>query len=151
MCSIERPRVTVKLHPADEAAHYGEILSEFAELEPEIVAHGDVTALFDSADVYITTYSTSLLEAVAVQLPVVYYRVNPQRLHAPFAGDAFLERRTAGSREELAALLDDPPAEFATHEERMGWCERYLGPLDGRSVDRVLTQIEKFAHVAARK
>ena len=51
---------------------------------------------------------------------------------------------------EVAALLDEPPAEFATREERVRWCEGYLGPLDGRSVDRVLTEIEKFAHLAVR-
>jgi hypothetical protein len=87
---------------------------------------------------------------MGVELPVVYYRVNPQRLHPPFAGDAFLEQRTAGSPEELAALLDTPPAEFAFRDERLRWCERYLGPLDGRSVDRILTEVERFAQVAVR-
>ncbi len=46
-----RSRVTVKLHPADEIAYYGEILSKFRELDLEVVSHGDVTALFDAADV----------------------------------------------------------------------------------------------------
>jgi hypothetical protein len=150
MSSITRPRLTLKLHPADEIAHYAVILSRFAELEPVIVSNGDVVSLFDDADVYVTTYSTSLLEAVAVGLPVIYYRVNPQRLHPPFEGDHFLQKRTATSPAELAALLDEPPPEFETPQERLRWCERYVGPLDGRSVERVLSEIEKFAHVAVR-
>jgi hypothetical protein len=140
--SLERPELTVKLHPADESAYYDQILGRHAALEPAVVAQGDVTAMFDDADVYITTYSTSLLEAVAVGLPVVYYHVNEQRLQPPFTGDDFMEQRTATTPRELAVLLDRPPTEFADSDERRRWCERYLGPLDGRSVRRVLSQIE---------
>lgn len=130
--------VRLKLHPADRPDYYRPILAALPDLPVQIITRGDVVGEFDSADIYITTYSTSLLEAVARDLPVIYYRVNPQRLHAPFSGDAFLSARTADSPQRLAALLDDsklreplPPA------VRDAWVERYLGATDGRSTERI--------------
>ena len=52
-------RVTVKLHPADEIAYYGEILSKFRELDLEVVSHGDVTALFDAAEQQVDSRRTA--------------------------------------------------------------------------------------------
>jgi hypothetical protein len=143
-------RVKLKLHPADESAHYARILSRYDALAIDVVSAGDVLDLFDQTDLYITTYSTSLIEAVAMGLPVIYYRVNLQRLHPPFAEDSFLEQRTADSPEGLAVLLDHAAPEFASDDERRGWAERYLGPLDGGSVGRVLAAVERTAGVATR-
>ncbi len=130
--------VRLKLHPADRADYYRSILGAFPEVPIEIISRGDVVAEFDAADVYITTYSTSLLEAVARDLPVIYYRVNPQRLHAPFSGDTFLAARTAETPQQLAALLDDPGLrEPPAPAVRDAWVKRYLGATDGRSTERI--------------
>jgi hypothetical protein len=99
--------------------------------------------MLDRFDVHLTTYSTSLIEAVALGIPVIYYRVNPQHLHPPFGGDAVLAQRTASSPDDVARLLTDPVATFATAEARAAWIERYLGPSDGRSVDRILSAIRQ--------
>ena len=129
--------VVVKLHPADEPAHYGEILRRYPQLRVDLRTRGDVLELFDQCDIYVTTYSTSLLEA-ALNTPVVYYRVNEQRLGPPFDGDEYLGARTAATPSDLANLLRDratlatrPPAE---------WVERYLGP-EG-ATERISAAIE---------
>jgi hypothetical protein len=130
--------VRLKLHPADRPAYYRSVFAAIPEVPVQIVTEGDVVGEFDTADIYITTYSTSLLEAVARDLPVIYYRVNPQRLHAPFSDDPFLEARTVHSAEELAALLDDPALrEPLAPEVRDAWVQRYLGATDGRSTERI--------------
>lgn len=130
--------VVVKLHPADEPAHYTELVARFAQLQVEVRSQGDVIDMLAGSDIYLTTYSTSLLEAAAA-MPSVYYRVNDQRLGPPFEGDSYLGRRTACAPEALARLLADrtvldeaPPA---------GWLERYLGPID--AVPRVVAAIEE--------
>jgi hypothetical protein len=130
--------IRLKLHPADKLAHYGSVLARFPGLAIDIISTGDVVDEFNQADVYVTTYSTSLLEAVAREVPVLYYRVNPQRLHAPFSDDAFLAARTADTPASLAALLDDA-ATFTplAAQARDAWVERYLGPTDGRSTERI--------------
>lgn len=134
-------RVIVKLHPADRAAIYAPLLARHPGVE--LVASGDVTHMLAGSDVYITTYSTSLLHAALAGIPFAYYRVNPQRLHAPFSGDPVMERRTAASPAELAALLDDPA--------RLGepvpaaWAEDYLGPRDGRCTERVAAAVRAAA------
>jgi hypothetical protein len=101
--------------------------------------------MFTGFDVYVAPYSSSLLEALAVGLPVVYYRVNAQRLGPPFDGDPWLEGRTASSPSHLAALLRD--------RQRMddmpppGWLERYLGPRDGRAAERIAAAIHDRAGI----
>jgi hypothetical protein len=49
-----------------------------------------------------------------------------------------MDRRTATSTGDLARLVDDPAlSALPPADERAAWLERYLGPADGRSVDRI--------------
>jgi hypothetical protein len=144
-------RIVVKLHPADRPDSYQSVLELFARLDLEVRNEGDVLDLFEQADVYITTYSTSLLEAASYGLPVAYYRVNRQRLHVPFSpDDDFMLARTASSSQELAALLDDagrlvPP----DGGSQASWVEQHLGPTDGRCTERVAAALIADARPAA--
>lgn len=133
------PSVVVKLHPADAQSYYGTLLQRHARLAVELRTDGDVIEMFDDCDVYVATYSTSLLEAIAAGLPAIYYRVNAQRLGPPFGGDDFLASRSACTPAQLAALLASREA-LATGPPD-GWIEHYLGPSTG-AVDRVLRAIE---------
>jgi hypothetical protein len=140
--ALSGARVRVKLHPADGVEHYESVLAAHPDLSVEITRKGDILDAFGSADVYVTGASTSLLEAVASGLPVIYYRVNEQRMHVPFSGDPFIEQRTAASSIELAALLDRLGEEEAPDPAQLdAWCERYLGPRDGGSVSRIIDAI----------
>jgi hypothetical protein len=141
-------RVLVKLHPADAPSHYRSCLARHAGLGIELHSGGDVVDLFDECDVYVSTYSTSLIEAAATGLPVVYYRVNQQRLGPPFAADEYLSGRCVASPEQLAQLLADRYA--LTRPAPRGWAQRYLGPTDG-AVDRVLAAIEARVPAEARR
>lgn len=136
--TARRAEIVIKLHPADRVDHYLSTISRFGDLRISIVDQGDITEMFDDADLHVTTYSTSLLEAVARDLPVIYYRVNHQRLHAPFTGDSLLEKRTADSPQELTRLLNQPLI-YALPPSgiREAWVEQYLGPVDGRTVERI--------------
>ena len=132
--------VVVKLHGADSTSHYREILARHPQLEVDLRIQGDVIELFGECDVYVTTYSTSLIEAAAVGLPIVYYRINAQRLGPPFSADEFLARRSASTPAQLAALLADPHAREAAPPE--GWVERYLGPPTG-AVDHIVAAVDR--------
>jgi glycosyltransferase involved in cell wall biosynthesis len=132
------PCVVAKLHPSDAPSYYRTILQRYSQLAVELRSDGDVIDLFDDCDVYVATYSTSLLEAIGAGLPVIYYRVNAQRLGPPFSHDAFLATRSASTPAQLAALLADREA-LATRPPD-DWIEHYLGPSTG-AVDRVLSAI----------
>ena len=79
--------VVVKLHPADRPGVYAHVLERHPGVS--VVASGDVVDLLDGFDVYVTTYSTSLLQAgmvgvnIGVAAPVAFF---------PFSGwkDSFL-------------------------------------------------------------
>jgi hypothetical protein len=137
-------QITLKLHPADAPAVYDEIVAQHAELDLRIVAHGDVSDLFASSDVYITTYSTSLLQAAAAGLPFLYFRVNEQQLHPPFCGDEVMSAHTVTSATELAGVLDsDAPPAMPSGEGLAAWIEHYAGPQDGTNTARVLAAVRE--------
>lgn len=147
-----KAHVVVKLHPADRPDNYQLALEGFPDLDLEIRLRGDVLDLFEEADLYVTTYSTSLLEAAAFGLPVVYYRVNRQRLQAPFCGDPVMAARTASSPAELASLIDAPDRlTLPDGEVRASWIEEHLGPTDGRCTERVAAALAADIRQAGRK
>lgn len=143
-------RVIVKLHPADRSQNYRESLERFEQLDIELRHEGDVLDLFEQADVYVTTYSTSLLEAAAAGLPVAYYRVNRQRLNVPFSeDDETMASRTASSSEELAVLLDDVVRLALPDSEAVAsWVREHLGPTDGLCSDRVAEALLADANIS---
>jgi hypothetical protein len=140
---LDSSTVVVKLHPADEPTHYTDVLAAHSGLDIQLLTSGDVVDLFQECDLYVTSASTSLLEAVAIGVPVIYYRVNWQRFHPPFEGDDYLSRRTASSPSELGTLVR--AGELLGEQPPEGWIERYLGPRDGRSVARIVDAIDSFA------
>jgi hypothetical protein len=130
--------VTVKLHAADAPGYYRESLAHHPRLKVTLQTRGDVIELLADCDIYVTTYSTSLIEAAAIGVPVIYYRVGTQRLAPPFSDDEFLARRCASTPAQLAALLAD--RDVLQAEPPDGWVERYLGPTSG-TVDHVIAAI----------
>lgn len=133
-------QITIKLHPADREAVYASVLDRHAGLNLQVVATGDISELFGACDAYVSTYTTSLLQAAAAGVPIAYYRVNSQRLHAPFSGDELMQRATASTPDELAALLDGGRLLEAPGA---AWLERYLGPSDGHCTDRLLDEVRR--------
>ena len=131
-------RITLKLHPADSPTHYEQIIARHGQLDVRVLHSGDVGDLFASTDVYITTYSTSLLEAASAGLPFVYYRVNEQQLHPPFSADAVMSAHTVTSALELTRVLDhDAPPAMPAGDDTAAWVERYSGPSDGHNTTRL--------------
>jgi hypothetical protein len=139
-------KVVVKLHPADPLEHYRAIVNRHPRLDVDLRNTGDVIDMFGDFDVYVTTYSTSLLEAAAAGLPIVYYRINEQLMGPPFSHDDFLAARTASTPAQLSALLSD--RELLSQSPPAGWVERYLGPATG-AVERILTAVERSGRASS--
>jgi hypothetical protein len=137
--STVRPtRVVVKHHPADRV-DYRTAVDAYRALDVELRTTGDVSQMFGDADVYITTHSTSILDALAAGLEVLYVRVNDQVIHPPFSSDdAVMASRTAASSDQLAALLSAPTPPPLPAGSAMGqWRAEFLGPRDGRCTERL--------------
>lgn len=132
-------QITLKLHPADAPDVYEQIIDRHSDLDLRVVQRGDVSDLFAGSDIYITTYSTSLLEAAAAGLPFVYFRVNEQQLHPPFSGDRVMSAHTVTSASGFARMLDsDAPPAMPAGDEAAAWLRRFTGPGDGDNTARLL-------------
>ena len=143
--AVARARITLKLHPADRPDHYAAILERHAALDLEVVTTGDVLDRIPAADVYVTTYSTSLLYAAQCRVPFAYYRVIEQHLHQPFRSDPVMDERSAATPERLAAMLDALAAGNGSGPVEEAWIERYAGPRDGLATRRVVDAVLELA------
>jgi len=139
--------VLIKLHPSDPVDHYQEVLALYRHLRIHLVTKGDVADLFHRAAVYVSTYSTSLLEAAANGLPVIYFYLGAQRIHPPFGRDLFLDSWRADSPEQLAERLDAVAEQRPTAEQLATFAATYLGPADGQSVDRIMAAVRQVTRV----
>lgn len=144
--------LVIKLHPQQSRLGETERLSTAADdawndsvrmADPE----EDTRMLIAAADTVVGFQTTALYEAVAARRRVIYaawgdaYEVARDGL-IPFedapAGCVY----RAGGPDELESLLSRPGA--AT-ERCVPWAEEALGPLDGRSAERVVAALHRIA------
>ena len=88
------------------------------------------------ADFYISIYSQTLFEASCLGIPVLYYKKDTELNDPPFDGNS--ELVTAVSQQELIEkiklfYLKSPIYEPFKEKQIM---QKYIGPLDGRNLDR---------------
>ena len=102
-----------------------------------------------NADLYISFYSQTLLEAAAMGIPSIYYKNDGQIMLPPF--DNKSEVVTVTSEDELTDKID---AFFAASDifdefRKRTVIEKYMGALDGKSVNRNVDFIKQLAQIKA--
>jgi len=94
-------------------------------------------------DFYISIYSQTLFEASCLGIPVVYYKKDTEIMDPPF--DCKSELVTTSTKEELIKAFHD----FQENHERYKLflnrkvMEKYVGPLDGKNLERNMDFIYK--------
>jgi hypothetical protein len=137
-------RVIVKVRDNGYAGQYENFVREyFPALAPEIIAGTPIRALLERADFYLSIYSQTLFEASCLGVPVVYYKKDTETLFAPFDGKS--ELVTVDDVSSLIRALDDFRAGSKRFDAflRREVMEKYIGPLDGRNLERNLEYIAK--------
>lgn len=141
-------RVLIKVRPNGYATQYKAFTEEyFPGLVDRIVDSVPMREVLEASHFYISIYSQTLFEASCLGIPCVYYKKDNEILDPPFDGES--ELVTALSVEELVGCLHDfinghPRYEAFLQREVM---EKYIGPLDGKSVERNLALIYRMARV----
>jgi hypothetical protein len=115
-------------------------ISFFSEYYPDLTV-----TLYDSismhnvllnADFYISIYSQTLFEASCMGVPALYYKKDTELRDPPFDGNS--ELITALSQQDLIDKIELFYQKSSIYEafKQRKIMEKYIGPLDGKNIDR---------------
>ena len=116
-----------------------------------VIPHGeaDLTALIAGCDVFVSQYSSSLLEAIVLGKPTVFVELRDGPPFYPFDDEGMAQRVTR--REEVAPALAKALEEAAPSptrqkekEQRQRFFARHVEPFDGQAVERIAAAVEEL-------
>ncbi|WP_143080925.1 hypothetical protein [Chitinophaga rupis] len=116
----------------------------FPDMKINIIQDMPFATLIARADFYISFYSQTVIEAACLGIPALYYKNDRQVINKPFDNNS--ELITANNREELKEkwLLYLKGDKCYDHFLNKKVLEKYVGPLDGKNVERNVAFIYKL-------
>ena len=129
----------VKVHPGESASFYAERIPP-ALRERVALTHTelDLHRLLRAADAVVSYVSTTILEAMLLERPVVTVNFSPQENPLPLADYGVPEGRTVeGLRAEVARALDDPAWRAELLRRQVRFVADYAYQNDGQAARRV--------------
>jgi CDP-glycerol glycerophosphotransferase (TagB/SpsB family) len=132
-------RVVIKVRPNGYRKQYEQFAAEyFPGIVDEIVDQTPMRDVLARSDFFISIFSQTLFEASCMGIPVLYYRVGDVYKDPPFDGRS--ELVTVDDVADMVQALNDFRSghpRYAAFLDR-DVMERYIGPLDGRNLERNL-------------
>jgi hypothetical protein len=129
----------IKVRPNGVLEQYKSFVAEyFNDLEVELLRTVPMAEVLLNTDLYISIYSQTLFEASCLGIPAIYYKKDKEFLDPPF--DKKSELVTVDSVNDLKQAFVD----FKQANQRFdafldkSVMEKYIGPLDGKSLERNL-------------
>ncbi|MCD6350949.1 MAG: hypothetical protein J7M26_02420 [Armatimonadetes bacterium] len=153
-CAQLKAYLAAKLHPQQSAEVEGvmyEGAMQAAGARGRVIPHGeaDLTALIAGCDVFVSQYSSSLLEAIVLGKPTVFVELRDGPPFYPFDDEGMAQRVTR--REEVAPALAKALEEAAPSptrqkekEQRQRFFARHVEPFDGQAVERIAAAVEEL-------
>ncbi len=140
------PHVVVKVHPNEDLSLLRQQVSAWGWPDAILTQDYDIHRLFGAADAAIMVTSMAGIEAMAMGCPVVAVQKPGKDYEGeympPYVGEGVAERVDMGDpaalAETLGWLLSDTEARDALVERGRKFAARYIHPLEGRLVDRLL-------------
>lgn len=132
----------IKVRPNGVLEQYLEFSKEyFPKLKIEIVRDVPMNQVLYKTDLYISIYSQTLFEASCLGIPVIYYKKDNETLDPPF------DQRSELVTVDTIAGLKQAFLDFKSDHDRFkgflekSVMEKYVGPLDGKNLERNLALI----------
>lgn len=130
-------RTVVKLHPGEPTAVYRKVLSGRLGDRCRLESGGRMEDLLPGFDLVLASPSTALIEAMALQLPVIFLNLERFPLTPPFSKDWGLD--PCESPEAVTAALGRMlPDNLPTRVDHSRALEAFAGKLDGLCARRTL-------------
>lgn len=132
-------RLVLKIRANGYLGQYRSFIDEyFPDLPVELVDGRPIREVLSAADLYVSIYSQTIFEAAAAGVPAIYYKKDTQILFPPFDGRS--ELVTAVDAADLKGKIE---LFYGRSEIFNGFMdkkamEKYIGPLDGKNLERNL-------------
>ena len=131
--------IIIKVRPNGVLDQYQLFIDEyFPELEIELLREVPMSDILVKTDLYISIYSQTLFEASCIGIPAIYYKKDKEYLDAPFDGKSELvtvDNVNALKQAFLDFKMVNPRFDAFLDKSVM---EKYVGPLDGKNLERNL-------------
>lgn len=141
--------VIVKVHPGESAAFYSQRVPAIWR-DRVTVTHTelDLHRLLRASDVVVSYVSTTLLEAMMLERPVVTVNFSPQENPLSLLAYGVTEGHTVGElRAQVARALDDPAWRDELLQRQQRFVSDYAYRNDGQAARRAVDAIERFMRV----
>jgi hypothetical protein len=145
-------RIIVKVRTNGYIDQYRRFVKEyFSDLPIDLQDTISFRTLIQQADLYLSSYSGTFFEASSLGIPVLYYKSDTELLIAPYDGRSELvtARTPAELMEKIDLFYDADPIFDAFKDKKV--LEKYVGPLDGRSLERNIDFIYSLLNVTPLK
>lgn len=138
--------VTLKLHPSETPEHYRVVLGELAE-RVRIERDAPIRDCLRACDVVVGSFSSVMIEAMAMGKPVICFKMSQTPVSPPFDGSRGMPVHR--SVEELAHRVKqaiEQPGRFRaeTSAPYAAILDEFAGPRDGRSASRVYEALSRL-------
>jgi hypothetical protein len=139
--SLKNVQLVIKLHPAEDQK--ASLYTKDKSFEPVIIGrNADTLALIFTCDLLIARYSTTVMEAVALNKPVIILNLSGEPDPVDYVKEdvalgVYKEEDLTPAFEKL--LKDD--SELAGNRKK--YIEKHLYKIDGKATERVVTLLEQ--------
>jgi CDP-glycerol glycerophosphotransferase (TagB/SpsB family) len=138
----DNTQLIIKLHPEEDQS--APLYRKSCQCEPVILGKDvDTYTLLFACDLMITKNSTTAMEAVILNKPVIILNLSgePDSVNYVHEGVALGVYNPANLSSAIEKLLDDGSI---LHEKREKYIKRYLYKVDGKATERVVNLIESL-------
>lgn len=129
--------ITIKVRPNGYQKQYKNFVNEyFTSLHVKIFSDVPMMTVLAKSDLYISISSQTLFEASCLGIPCIYYKKDSEIMYPPF--DKQSELVTVDTVDELVKAFFDFQAEHERYNAFLdkSILEKYIGPLDGKNLER---------------
>lgn len=132
-----KANIIIKVRPNGYHVQYENFIKEFfPQLPIKIMSSVPMQQVLEQSDLYISIYSQTLFEASCLGIPCIYYKKDDEIMYEPFDGHS--ELVTLYTIDELVKAFFDFQAEDERYNAFLSKTviEKYIGPLDGKNLQR---------------
>jgi hypothetical protein len=138
--------IIIKLHPSESLDYYHNVLKGVLPPNFSVIRDVPIETLLVKADLVVSAFSTVLLEAIALNKPIICVNFTKYPNPPPFDGNFGVKTYT--DKNDLKNTFDDV---FLRHNYLKNDYSRiikeFTGPIDGQSSQRLLSLIERIIEV----
>ncbi|MFT6906224.1 MAG: hypothetical protein ACJAS1_002889 [Oleiphilaceae bacterium] len=138
-------RIVIKVRPNGYLEQYKSFVEEYFPCTvDEIIDSTPMRDVLETTDFFISIYSQTLFEASCMGIPALYYRKDTEVMDPPFDGKS--ELVTVDNVDDLVVAVGDAYARHSRFDSFLdrSVMEKYIGPLDGKNLDRNIRFIESM-------